>query len=194
MKNGIKRVFRYYTIADWEREQNWLTDMASQGWRFLKTNGFFYTFERCEPENVAYRLDYSGLREGDRGDYYAMLRDYGWEYLQDINGFSYFRKPADGVLKEELELFSDGESRIKMIKKFLVAKMPLAYLIFLAVILVNAKPYGDVIVKLLHGDPLQIGEVHILLSLAVLIAVHIFFTVQSVRAYHRIKKEYQNRT
>jgi len=193
MKNGIKRVFKYYTIADWEREQNWLTEMASQGWRFLKTNGFFYTFERWEPENVAYRLDYSGLREGDRGDYYAMLRDYGWEYLQDINGFSYFRKPADGVSKEELELFSDGESRIKMIKKFLVAKMPLAYLIFLAVILVNAEPYCDVIVKLLHGESLQIGEVHILLSLAVLIAVHIFVTVQSVRAYHRIKKEYQNR-
>ena len=193
MKNGIKRVFKYYTIADWEREQNWLTEMASQGWRFLKTNGFFYTFERREPENVAYRLDYSGLREGDRGDYYAMLRDYGWEYLQDINGFSYFRKPADGVSKEELELFSDGESRIKMIKKFLVAKMPLIYLLYIAAILISAERYCDVLKKLLHGESLQSGEVMILLTLAFMTSMLIFVTVQSVRAYRRIKQEYQNR-
>ena len=116
MTNETKCVFGYFTIADWEREQNWLTEMAAQGWRFVKTNGFFYTFERCEPENVVYRLDYSGLRKGDRGDYYAMLRDYGWEYLQDINGFSYFRKPADGVSQADLDIFSDGESRIKWLK------------------------------------------------------------------------------
>ena len=193
MTNETKRVFNYFTIADWEREQDWLTEMAAQGWRFVKTNGFFYTFVRCNPEQVVYRLDYSGLRKGERGNYYAMFRDYGWEYLQDINGFSYFRKPADGVSKEELELFSDGESRIKMIKKFLVAKMPLVYLIFLAVILVNAERYCCVITKLLHGEALQTGEVHILLSLALLLGINIFITVQSVRAYRRIKEEYQNR-
>lgn len=193
MTNEIKRVFGYFTIADWEREQNWLTEMSEQGWRFVKTNGFFYTFERCVPERVAYRLDYSGLRRGDRGDYYAMFRDYGWEYLQDINGFSYFRKSADGVSPEDLELFSDGESRMKMIKKFLVAKMPLIYLIFLAQLLLNWKRYCNVTAKLLHGDSLQFGEVLILLVLALLVFELIFLTVKSVQAYRRIKQEYQKR-
>lgn len=193
MTNEIKRVFGYFTIADWEREQNWLTEMSEQGWRFVKTNGFFYTFERCVPERVAYRLDYSGLRRGDRGDYYAMFRDYGWEYLQDINGFSYFRKPADGVSPEDLEIFSDGESRMKMIKKFLVAKMPLIYLIFLAQLLLNWKRYCNVTAKLLHGDSLQFGEVLILLVLALLVFELIFLTVKSVQAYRRIKQEYQKR-
>ena len=193
MTNEIKRVFGYFTIADWEREQNWLTEMSEQGWRFVKTNGFFYTFERCVPERVAYRLDYSGLRRGDRGDYYAMFRDYGWECLQDINGFSYFRKSADGVSPEDLELFSDGESRMKMIKKFLVAKMPLIYLIFLAQLLLNWKRYCNVTAKLLHGDSLQFGEVLILLVLALLVFELIFLTVKSVQAYRRIKQEYQKR-
>ena len=193
MTNEIKRVFGYFTIADWEREQNWLTEMSEQGWRFVKTNGFFYTFERCVPERVAYRLDYSGLRRGDRGDSYAMFRDYGWEYLQDINGFSYFRKSADGVSPEDLELFSDGESRMKMIKKFLVAKMPLIYLIFLAQLLLNWKRYCNVTAKLLHGDSLQFGEVLILLVLALLVFELIFLTVKSVQAYRRIKQEYQKR-
>ena len=193
MMNETKRVFGYFTIADWEREQNWLTEMSAQGWRFVKTNGFFYTFERCEPEQVVYRLDYSGLRKGDRGDYYAMLRDYGWEYLQDINGFSYFRKPADGASEADLELFSDGASRIKMIKKFLVAKMPLIYLLYIAAILISAERYCDVLKKLLHGASLQSGEVMILLVLAFMSSMLIFVTVQSVRAYRRIKKEYQNR-
>ena len=26
--------------------------------------------------------------------YVRLFADYGWEYLQDVNGFSYFRKPS----------------------------------------------------------------------------------------------------
>ena len=193
MTNETKCVFGYFTIADWEREQNWLTEMAAQGWRFVKTNGFFYTFERCEPERAVYRLDYSGLRKGERGDYYAMFRDYCWEYLQDINGFSYFRKPADGVSQADLEIFSDGESRIKMVKKFLVSKMPIVYLLFIAQLLLNWDNICNVAEKLLHGESLQYGESVLLLVLVFLVFFLIFITVQSAKAYRRVKKEYQKR-
>ena len=191
--DSIKRVRKFFSIAEFEKEEKYLTDMAAQGWRFVDTNGSIYTFERCEPEQVVYRLDFSGIPLDQRDDYYAMFRDYGWEYLQDINGFSYFRKPADGAAPEDLELFSDGASRIKMIKKFLVAKMPLIYLLYIAAILISAERYCDVLKKLLHGESLQSGEVMILLTLAFMTSMLIFMTVQSVRAYRRIKKEYQNR-
>ena len=106
----IKRVRKTFTVMSYEKEEQFLTEMAAKGWRFVDTNGWVYTFERCEPEQVVYRLDYSGLALNERSDYYAMFRDYGWEYLQDINGFSYFRKPAEGAAPEDLEIFSDGDS------------------------------------------------------------------------------------
>ena len=40
-----KRYFRYFTIADYEREQKWLNAMSRSGWNFVRTNGFVYTFE-----------------------------------------------------------------------------------------------------------------------------------------------------
>ena len=186
MKNGIKRVFKYYTIADWEREQNWLTEMASQGWRFLKTNGFFYTFERREPENVAYRLDYSGLREGDRGDYYAMLRDYGWEYLQDINGFSYFRKSADGVSPEDLEIFSDGASHLTMVKKVMLKKLiPLIGIFFFGFL-----QFVQIVRhKFLAGQPDTHDRIF-LVSLAVIWAADLFMLFRVIADFLHLKKKY----
>lgn len=121
-KTKKKHVFKFFTIADYEKEGQFLTDMAAKGWRFVYTNGLMYTFEQSKPEKVIYRLDYSGLGMHEREDYYAMFRDYGWEHLQDINGFTYFRKNGEGVSPEELEIFSDDRSRVDMMKRVLTTK------------------------------------------------------------------------
>ena len=62
--DSIKRVRKFFSIAEFEKEEKYLTDMAAQGWRFVDTNGSIYTFERCEPEQVVYRLDFSGIPVG----------------------------------------------------------------------------------------------------------------------------------
>lgn len=187
MANNIKTVFRYYTIADCTREESWLGEMAANGWRFISTNGFFYTFERCEPEKVAYRLDYSGLREGQRTDYYAMFRDYGWEYLQDINGFSYFRKPAEGAVPEDLEIFSDGESHLRMIKKFMWAKLPIVYLLFCGTLLSNQR----VLSKLKDWTLITRSDYFLLAILAFLVLFVCWITFRTFREYFSVKKRYQ---
>lgn len=187
----IIRRWKYYTIADVEKEEQYLTQMASKGWRFVDTNGFLYTFEKCEPENVAYRLDYSGIPLCQRDDYYAMFRDYGWEYLQDINGFSYFRKSADGVSPDELELFSDGESHLKMIRKFLCAKLPLIFIMFFACMMINVENIRNIINKVQQNEQLNGMDGFFLFILLFLIFEYIFITVNSIYAYFRMKKRYQ---
>ena len=52
-----KRYFRYYTIADYEREQKWLNAMSRSGWNFVRTNGFIYTFEKGTPGEYIYKID-----------------------------------------------------------------------------------------------------------------------------------------
>ena len=52
--------FRYFTIVEWEKEQNFLRQEGLKGWRFTKATLLgIYHFERCEPEDIVYQLDYN---------------------------------------------------------------------------------------------------------------------------------------
>ena len=67
--------------------------MNKLGWRFVEVKGLgMYYFEKCDPQDVVYQLDYNkdGLTHKD--EYVRMFNDCGWEYIQDYAGYSYFRK------------------------------------------------------------------------------------------------------
>lgn len=57
---GNKSVkIRFFTIADYEDEEIWLRVQHKKGWKLVKTIiPCFYIFEKCEPEDVIYRLDF----------------------------------------------------------------------------------------------------------------------------------------
>lgn len=110
--SATKTVFKWFDITMHEEEQEYLRAMHAQGWRLQRVRWAFYTFEQCTPEDVIYQLDYHQEIE-DRGEYLQMFRDCGWEYIQDMMGYSYFRKPAREMQDEE-SIFCDDESRIAM--------------------------------------------------------------------------------
>ncbi len=83
----IKRVFKVFQLVDYEKEEKYLSEMHANGWRFVDTNGYKYTFDRCEPENVVYRIYCSNLKE-DRENLTTLFRDYGWEYLLSVQSHS----------------------------------------------------------------------------------------------------------
>lgn len=65
--------------------------MHCRGWKFLKVNYVsVYTFEKCEPEDVVYQIDFQDGKADN--DYIQIFKDYGWEYVQGILGMQYFRK------------------------------------------------------------------------------------------------------
>lgn len=55
-----KTEFRFFTVAEWEKEEAYLSQRHREGWRFtgVRLPGV-YGFERCEPQEVVYRLDYN---------------------------------------------------------------------------------------------------------------------------------------
>ena len=100
--------FHFWTITDYEKEEQFLRDQHREGWslrRYLLPG--FYLFDRCEPRDTVYRLDFGQAAKWEKTEYLKMYRDYGWEYLFEVNGFSYFRKPSDGAEDEDIEIFSD---------------------------------------------------------------------------------------
>lgn len=112
-----KKVCRWFTIVDFDKEEDYLRQMHQEGWKLKKTNGFIYQFEKVEPADVIYKLDYRE-EESEKETYTRLFADYGWEYIQTFNCFSYFRKAvANFESGEEQELFSDIESKLDMIER-----------------------------------------------------------------------------
>lgn len=130
MSDIIKKT-RFFTIADFKEEEKWLRKMHRDGWKlaYMKSPCFFY-FERCEPEDVVYQLDFRNRRDGDGVEYRQMFQDFGWEYVGSCLNFHYFRKPVKSMEGEE-EIFSDNESRIDfLVRIWKWRMMPIFVILF----------------------------------------------------------------
>lgn len=124
-------LFRFWTITDYEKEEQFLREQHKAGWkirRYLLPG--FYLFDQCIPEDMVYRLDFEQASKYERTEYFQMYRDYGWEYLFDVNGFSYFCKPAASA-QDSLEIFSDNESRLEMVERIFKRRMIPLLIVFL---------------------------------------------------------------
>lgn len=131
----VKKQFKWFTIFEHEKEQDYLREMHKSGWKFIKVIGSgMYHFEKCIPQDVVYQLDYNKDGLAHKDEYLKMFDDCGWEYIQDFLGYSYFRKAVseDGVAEE---IFCDEESRFQMMQRVLKGRMLPLLVIFLAVLL-----------------------------------------------------------
>jgi hypothetical protein len=126
-----KKQFKWFSIVEYEKEQDYLRDMHKAGWKFLQVKSFgMYYFEKCDAQDVVYQLDYNKEGLAQKAEYVQMFADCGWEYIQDYAGYSYFRKPVseDGMADE---IFCDEDSRLQMMERVLKGRMlPLLMLFF----------------------------------------------------------------
>ena len=80
--NDVKLEWRFFTIVEWKKEEQYLREQHKKGWEFVKLNLLgFYHFKKCEPKDVIYQLDYNPESVTNKEDYIQMFEDCGWEYL-----------------------------------------------------------------------------------------------------------------
>ena len=111
MKNSeVKRVWNWFTIADVEREEKWLNEMAAAGWLLEKWNGNFrYTFRRGERGAWLYKIDMIDDEErGLDGEVYInFLNECGIEVAYRYKKWLFLRKRAvDGPFDTANDLYS----------------------------------------------------------------------------------------
>ncbi len=129
-----KTVFRLFSIFQYRNEEEFLSNMHLKGWRYTHmTIPGFYHFEKCEPGQFTYRLDYN--REGieNKDEYVRLFSDCGWEYLGDVYGYSYFRKEGQAGEDKE-EIFCDDASRLEMMKRVFNGRVVPLILVFALVV------------------------------------------------------------
>ena len=70
-----KVVYRISTIADYDREALYLGEMHAKGWKLKEVSysnlvvAVKYTFEKCQPEQVSYQLDFYPMKKSERASY-----------------------------------------------------------------------------------------------------------------------------
>ena len=141
-----KIVYRIFTIADYEREALYFREMHAKGWKLRKVSysillfAVKYTFEKCQPEQVSYQLDFYPMKKSERASYLQLFKDCGWEHITDFNGFSYFRKLHSGIESDaEFEIYNDAAGKLAMVKRILTRRMFPILLLFLALLPVFSK-------------------------------------------------------
>lgn len=149
-----KKEFKFFTIYEYDKEQDYLRRMHRDGWRFIRVSGFcVYHFEKCVPEDVVYQLDYNQEGIAHKDEYVRMFSDCGWEYLQDYLGYSYFRKPASQTDGAE-EIFCDEASRMQMMARVFKGRVIPLLVLFMALLLpglIINLIQGEYIIALLYG-------------------------------------------
>ena len=121
-----KIVYRIFTIADYEREALYFREMHAKGWKLRKVSysillfAVKYTFEKCQPEQVSYQLDFYPMEKSERASYLQLFKDCGWEHITDFNSFSYFRKAHSEIESNaEFEIYNDVAGKLAMVNRIL---------------------------------------------------------------------------
>ncbi|EAE5623091.1 DUF2812 domain-containing protein, partial [Listeria monocytogenes] len=113
-----KKVVKFFTVDNMEKEEAYLNEMAQNGWFFQKYKSFRYHFKQGEPAKYSYAIDFKE-NEGDEDAYKTLFEDAGWETVFSypvLNGnWMYFRKAvAPGETEEAI--FTDETSLIQLYK------------------------------------------------------------------------------
>ena len=92
--NGKEKLFiGFVTIADYDREALYLRGMHAQGWKLKEVSysslviAVKYTFEKCQPEQVVYQLDFYPMKNQREPPIYSCLKIVAGSILQSLMVF-----------------------------------------------------------------------------------------------------------
>ncbi|HSQ90241.1 DUF2812 domain-containing protein, partial [Romboutsia sp.] len=103
---GYKKVFRLFLVGQEEKETAWLSEMSRQGYHLVNINfATYYIFKKGEPKNYTYFIDLKESYNLDAYEYKLMYSDAGLDYIDNSNGYYYFRAESkvetDLIIKNE---------------------------------------------------------------------------------------------
>ncbi|WP_203333494.1 DUF2812 domain-containing protein [Planococcus beigongshangi] len=107
---------KFRMFMDIQKEENWLNEMAQQGWLCKRVSSLgIYHFEKTTATDQVIRIDYQTFRsKAAKERYIELYEEYGWTHLGGRETH-YWLKPADGMD----ELFSDDASQKAYLRRLL---------------------------------------------------------------------------
>ncbi len=100
-----KTIYKWWWVWDFEKEEDWLNDMAMQGWVLDGVGFCTYHFVQCEPDEYIVRLQFV---DSDT-NYMNFMNEINAEYIGRMVKWVYFRRKTDYGF---FEINSNLDSRI----------------------------------------------------------------------------------
>ncbi len=136
MSAETKKCYHFFTLTEYEQEEKWLREMANKGWMLKKVLLFGYQFEKAEPQDIVFKLDFQSTKVDPDDEYMRMLEDYGWTYLASKNNYRYLYKVASGD-DDQNEIYTDNASKLAMLKRIFRIRILPIMCIFLCCVIPN---------------------------------------------------------
>lgn len=130
----IQTVRRLYFVWDFEKQVQWLNEMAEKGLHLKSVGLGRFDFEEGGPAGYKYRMEWLSHRpgSGESVSYIRFLEETGAEYVASFKHWVYFRKQtADGTF----DLYSDLDSRLSHLKRLMTLMLCLIPLLLPAIAL-----------------------------------------------------------
>ena len=109
METG-RTIRKWFWVWDFEKEENWLNEMALNGWVLDGVGLCTYHFKPCAPGAYSVRTEMHPYDES----YIQFMRETGAEYVGRMLMWVFFRKKTENGA---FDLFSDIDSRITHLNK-----------------------------------------------------------------------------
>lgn len=111
-------IFKMFTVAQHEQEENWLNEMSNNGLQLKKVGFGYYVFEDGPAGEYQYKIELlpNSPTNAQSLSYIGFLRDMGIECVATYLRWVYFRKKADGA---PFVLYSDIPSNIRHYERVL---------------------------------------------------------------------------
>ena len=113
-----KTIHKFFGVWAFEKEEQWLNEMAQKGLHLCDVGFCRYTFEAGAPGAYVYRMELldNWLSHEKSVQYIQFLEDTGAEKVGSLTRWVYFRKKAGD---HGFDLFSDVRSRIRHLDRIL---------------------------------------------------------------------------
>lgn len=103
-------IHKWWWVWRFEEEEEWLNQMAMEGWALDRISFLTYHFVQCEPGEYTIRME---MRRFD-SEYINFMEEIGAEYLGSMVKWNYFRRKSE---LGAFDIFSDIDSRIHHLER-----------------------------------------------------------------------------
>ena len=120
-----KTIRKWFWVWEFDKEEQWLNEMAAKGLALIGTGFCRYDFEDCAPGEYQVRLELleNQPAHAESQKYIGFIEETGAEQVGQFLRWVYFRKKtATGPF----DLYSDLESRIKHLKRIIALILPIS--------------------------------------------------------------------
>ena len=135
---------------------------------------------------MVYKLDFNPQSAVEKDSYVQLYADYGWEYLQDLNEYSYFRKSVSNTDDHDMDIFSDNQSKLEMLKRIFLKKLVPVLAIFLLCVVFP-------VMSMVGGGGNSAWNRGFLVFWAILFLVYLAIFIHCGIGFYRLKKNYSHR-